>query len=301
MSRPDRRRLPTSLIDFSLPASSRHFELRQTLSLGGVHAFHGYLEPHEDGLIGGSQLSVVVHESEPFTLEWTQPGSDGLTGRTVEPDMLHINPGDRPFRQRWTNRPKLTGLALDRSLVDRVGQESFGRTSDAIETAVAASDMRLLAIMQAVREELASGAAHDGAFAEHLGIMTAALLFRHYTDAQMEQRIVRGGLGKYRLNKVLEYIEAGMETRLNVGTLADVVSLGLQHFSAAFLASTGLPPHRFILNRRIERAKLLLLTTDMSIAEVSLAVGFSSQSHFAQRFREAAGVTPLRFRLERMR
>ncbi len=167
MSRPNRRGLRTSLIDFSLPASTKHFDIRQTLSLGGVHAFHGYLEPHEDGLIGGSQLSVVVHESEPFTLEWTQPGSDRLTGRRVEPDMLHINPGDRPFRQRWTNRPLLTGLALDRSLVDRVGAESFGRTGDSIHTTVAATDERLLGIMRAVREELARGYSFDLAVHKH--------------------------------------------------------------------------------------------------------------------------------------
>jgi AraC family transcriptional regulator len=301
MSRSNRRRLRTSLIDFSLPASSRHFDLRQALSHGGgVHAFHGFLERHEDGLIGGSQLSVVVHESEPFTLEWTQPGSDWLTGRRVEPDMLHINPGDRPFRQRWTNRPRLTGIALDRKLVDRIGEESFNRTSDSIRTAVGVTDERLLAGMRAAREELLSGAASEDTFAEHLGIAMALLLFRHYSDAPKERPILRGGLGQYRLNKVCDYIEAEMENGLSVAALASVAGLSIQHFSAAFLASTGLRPHRFILNRRIERAKLLLLTTDMSIAEISFAVGFASQSHFAEKFREAAGATPLRFRLERM-
>lgn len=299
MSRPNRRRLLTSLIDFSHPISSKRLELRKTLSHGGVHAFHGYLEPHEDGMIGGSQLSVVVHESEPFTLEWTQPGSDRLTERKVEPDMLHINPGDRPFRQRWTNRPLLTGLALDRSLVDRVGEESFGRTSDSIRTAVGTADERLLAGMRAARDELASGAASEDAFAEHLGIAMAILLFRYYSDGPKEKSIFRGGLGQYRLNKVCDYVEAEMENGLSVAALASVAGLSIQHFSAAFLDSTGMRPHRFILNRRIERAKLLLLTSDMSIAEISLAVGFASQSHFAEKFREAAGVTPLRFRLER--
>jgi len=302
MSRPSRRRLRTSLIDFSFPASSNQFDLWQAQSHGGgVHVFHGHLEPHEDGLIGGSQLSVVVHESEPFTLEWSQPGSDRLTERRVEPDMLHINPGDRPFRQRWTNRPKLTGIALDRKLVDRVGEESFGRTGDSIQTAVGVTDELLFAGMRAVREELTSGAANDDTFAEHVGMAMAVLLFRHYSDGPNEMPALRGGLGQYRLNKVFDYIEAEMENGLSVAALASVTDLSIQHFSAAFLNSTGLRPHRFILNRRIERAKLLLLTTDMSIAEVSLAIGFASQSHFAERFREMTGVTPLRFRLERMR
>jgi len=153
--------------------------------------------------------------------------------------------------------------------------------------------------MQAVRDELASGAASDDAFAEHLGMAMAILLFRHYSDGPTETPIPRGGLGQYRLNKVLGYIEAEMENSLSVAALASVADLSLQHFSVAFLASTGLRPHRFVLNCRIERAKLLLLTTDMSIAEISLAVGFANQSHFAERFRQTAGMTPLRFRLER--
>ena len=269
MARPSRRGLRTSLIDFSFPASSKHFDLRRALLHGDrVHAFHGFLEPHEDGLIGGSQLSVVVHESEPFTLEWTPPGSDRLIGRRGEPNMLHINPGDRPFRQRWINRPGLTGIALDRKLVERIGEESFNRTSDSIRTAVGVTDERLLGGMQAVRDELASGAVSEYMFAEHLGIAMAILLFRHYSDGPSERPILRGDLGRYRLNKVFDYIEAEMENGLSVAMLASVAGLSIQHFSAAFLASTGLRPHRFILNRRIERAKLLLLTTDMPIAEM---------------------------------
>lgn len=60
---------------------------------------------------------------------------------------------------------------------------------------------------------------------------------------------MRGGLGKYRLDKVLDHIEAKMESDLSVAALAGIAGLGLQHFGAAFLASTGLRPHRFILHR----------------------------------------------------
>jgi len=61
--------------------------------------------------------------------------------------------------------------------------------------------------------------------------------------------------------QVLDCIEAEMKNELRVGALANVANLGLHHFSAAFLASTGLR-QRFILNCRIERAKVLLLTAD---------------------------------------
>jgi len=299
MSRPNGCRLPTSLIDFSFPASSRHFDLRQALSHGGVvYAFHGFLEPHEDGLIGGSQLSVVVHESESFTLEWTQPGSDRLTGRQVEPDMLHINPGDRPFRQRWTNRPLLTGIALDRKLVDRIGEESFNRASDSIRTAVGVTDERLLAGMRAAREELLSGAASEDTFAEHLGIAMAILLFRHYSDAPKERPILRGGLGQYRLKKGVRLYrgrDGERPERSGAGERCRVEHPVFQRSVPPFYRHAAAPLHPQSPDRASQAP------VAMSIAEISFAVGFASQSHFAEKFREAAGVTPLRFRLERMR
>ncbi|MGH7805748.1 MAG: helix-turn-helix transcriptional regulator, partial [Candidatus Binatia bacterium] len=70
------------------------------------------------------------------------------------------------------------------------------------------------------------------------------------------------------------------------------------HFARAFREATGVPPHRYLTLRRIERAKELLLQTEIPLVDVALASGFASQSHFTLRFRETVGVTPRRFRAE---
>ncbi len=68
------------------------------------------------------------------------------------------------------------------------------------------------------------------------------------------------------------------------------------YFGEAFKASTGLTPFRFILERRVRRAKELLLDRDIPIAEVALRVGFANQSHFTVNFKKLTGKTPSRFR-----
>lgn len=88
---------------------------------------------------------------------------------------------------------------------------------------------------------------------------------------------------------------------LTISALAGVANRSLHHFGDAFRQSTGTPPHRFVLMRRMDRAKILLLTTKMPIAQIALEVGFASQSHFGHMFRVTTGVTPLRFRLDRTR
>lgn len=296
----DEQKAPTELIDFSHPVSTNRFQINSRLSESGVHVIHGSLAPHEGGHIGAAQLSIVVHKGEPFEMEWRLPGSDRLQSKTIEFGDIHINPGDNPFFQRWTERPTILGMALDRLLLDQIGHETFGQDSSSLRTLVALRDERLAFAARTWREELNDGGAGGRLFAEHLGIILAVHLFRHYSESTWRPTPVKGGLGARRLRRVIDYVEAHLGEDLSLTTLAAVAERSLHHFGEAFRQSTGVPPHRFVMIRRIERAKILLLTTDMTIAQISLAVGFASQSHFAVKFRETTGIAPLRFRLDRL-
>ena len=72
-----------------------------------------------------------------------------------------------------------------------------------------------------------------------------------------------------------------------------MAGMSLFHFSRSFKQSTGLPPHQYILRRRIEHAKSLLKTNELGIAEIGQRLGFSDQSHFKMIFRKFVGATPL--------
>jgi AraC family transcriptional regulator len=79
--------------------------------------------------------------------------------------------------------------------------------------------------------------------------------------------------------------------------MAAVARLSTYHFARQFKAATGLPPHRYVIMRRVERAKQLLQRDgDLSLAEVAARAGFADQSQLSRHFRRLVGVTPGRFR-----
>lgn len=103
-------------------------------------------------------------------------------------------------------------------------------------------------------------------------------------------------LDNARLARVVDHIEACPDGDLSLEALAGIAALSPFHFARAFKAAVGEPPHRFVMRRRIERAKLLLKTTSLPIAEVGVRTGWENPSHFAQAFRAITGATPGRWR-----
>jgi AraC-like DNA-binding protein len=99
-----------------------------------------------------------------------------------------------------------------------------------------------------------------------------------------------------RLDLVLEYIEANLACPLTLPELARMAGVGVRRFGTIFAAETGWPPHRYVVRRRIERAKSLMLDTRLTLAEIGLAVGFSDQAQFSKVFRQHAGETPSAYR-----
>lgn len=103
-------------------------------------------------------------------------------------------------------------------------------------------------------------------------------------------------IAPHRLRNVLAFIDANLADDIDLEDLAAAAGSSRFHFSRAFHAATGFPPYRFLIRRRIETAKALLLEDVLSIAEVAARCGFHSQSQFAAMFRRVTGASPGRFR-----
>ena len=116
-----------------------------------------------------------------------------------------------------------------------------------------------------------------------------------------DQVPVRGrhvqGLQKWRLKRVVDYIDAGMSSKMTSRDLAAVAGLSRMHFASQFRAATGLRPHEFLLQRRIRRATELMRDTTMPIMEIALTVGFQTQAHFTTVFKRFTGCTPRSWRV----
>jgi AraC family transcriptional regulator len=104
------------------------------------------------------------------------------------------------------------------------------------------------------------------------------------------------GLTKWRLKRVLSYIDEHICESITLATLAQVAGLSRMYFAAQFRAATGSRPHECILRKRIKLAQQLLTETSEPLVSISLAVGFQSQAHFSTVFKRFAGLSPNQWR-----
>ncbi|AYC31853.1 AraC family transcriptional regulator [Pseudomonas cavernae] len=107
---------------------------------------------------------------------------------------------------------------------------------------------------------------------------------------------LQGGLAPHQRRLLQDYIEQHLDQALSLGELAALVALSAYHFARMFRESFGVPPHRYLLARRLARARQLLRETGLPLGEIALACGFASASHFSNRFRAALGATPGEYR-----
>lgn len=115
--------------------------------------------------------------------------------------------------------------------------------------------------------------------------------------AARPQLRLKGGLAPHQRRQLRDFIEAQLAEPLSLGQLAALCSLSEYHFARMFRTSFGLPPHQYVLARRIARARSLLRHSHLPLGEVGLACGFASASHFSNRFRQVNGASPGEYRL----
>jgi AraC family transcriptional regulator len=131
---------------------------------------------------------------------------------------------------------------------------------------------------------------------------SSLLLAARLAHSHLETGLIRlptpsqHGLDDGRLRRVLAYIEEHLAEEITVGDLANVACLSVFHFTRAFAATMGVPPHRYVGRRRLESAKAMIATGRASLGEIALDCQFSSQSSFTRAFRRATGMTPAEYR-----
>jgi AraC family transcriptional regulator len=99
-----------------------------------------------------------------------------------------------------------------------------------------------------------------------------------------------------RLRRVTQYIQENLQRQLRLAELSALVHMSPYHFARLFKRSTGVPPHKFLVRRRIDEARALLEARTVPIAEISRLVGFRTPSHFTTTFRRITGTTPGAYR-----
>lgn len=135
-------------------------------------------------------------------------------------------------------------------------------------------------------------------FVDHVMLALVAHVAHTYGGWRPGDEPARGGLAPWQVKRVSERLESDLGGTLSLQQIASEFDLSASHFSRAFRRSTGLPPHQWLLRRRVEAAKQLMAVRDLTLSEIAIAAGFANQSHLTRVFSSLVGASPGAWRRE---
>lgn len=185
---------------------------------------------------------------------------------------------------RLTIRPELLQAAA----------RELGQDSETVSLAprFQLRDARLESIAWAIKAEIEATVPSDSTYAETLGMALAIRLVDNNGRRSATAGNDRAALSSRQQRRLTDFIEDHIDQSLSLADLAIVAGLSISHLKPLFHATFGMPVHKYVLTRRVERAKTLLLTADMPLAQVALETGFAHQSHMTHWMRRLLGLTP---------
>ena len=292
-SRSDVARTPaaTSVISGSVPDPLLSSATRGWNGLTvELHSFEA-----TDAVVQQPDHVIAVHIGGSTTLHQTRDGRTRT--RNVSVGDIAITPKGSPVGWRQGSHTLVILLRLAPEYVCNVagGECAVDPGRFEIKGVFGTRDQ---AVEQLGRQLLA-GLELEGAdshlYADTLAFKLTIHLLRHYTTATVTEW-PRTRLSPYKLRRAIGFIDDNLGHSLTLSAIAEAVSLSPGHFAHAFREATGVSPHRYVIERRVERAKVLLRQSQLPITEIADRIGCSSNSHFSVLFHRVTGLTPSQFR-----
>jgi len=224
-------------------------------------------------------------------------GGVSHTGSAVHGDIDIIPAGVPALWQMHDDNDRALLMSLPVPMLDMVAEENgFGARGGVsgieLRNRFMVRDHQLESIGWAMKSEMEMGSPSGQLYLDGLALSVAARLVAGHSSTAVEGPR-RGGLDGRRLKRTLEFIEAHLSEELSLMRLAAVAEMSVSHFRAGFRESVGTAVHQYVIERRIERAKSLLMRDGQTIAEIALAAGFTHQSHLARHMQRSTGFSPL--------
>ena len=229
---------------------------------------------------------LQYHEATPGTI-WLCPAGIGE-------DMIHL----------YDDIEDSLHMYIPASPLSSAAYEELGLDPDKVRLRYEGGfhDPLIEQIGRAVRAELVRPGPFGGLLIETLSSALSVYLLQNYstvTPSSTPLPAARGGLDRRRLARVIDFIEDNLGRELSLDELARVACLSPYHFVRSFRAAVGRTPHRYLVERRVARARALLDAGSLPLAQVADLCGFASQTHFTSAFKRAVGTTPGAYRLSR--
>lgn len=260
---------------------------------------YGLLESVGDFEFAMPKHAISVAFIPHDRVTWSVDGTKQTTALPAGSAFLY---GDREFV--WHHREKASEyvtLYLDPQYLQQTAIEAELPADTRLTHRVIFPDPTITQVAHWFKGELLNEGLGGTLFAQSLKNLLAVYLLRHYCESGTPPKklVVPGrALDAVKLKQIQDYIEVHLSEDIAIEDMAALVPMSQFHFARAFKAATGETPHQYLIQRRLERAKVLLTVTQLASAEVAYRVGFSNQSHFTAHFRKATGVTPKEYRLQ---
>jgi AraC family transcriptional regulator len=234
-----------------------------------------------------ADIQVGMHFVSPHTPQRPHIISD-------LPSYFSLIPSGKPHVGQWRDGSEVVVTLLSKTQLERASDELLRSSSSEILSAPWAVDPVILSLGSVLRREFLSGGIGDPLFVEAIGTVLTGHLVRRWSSLP-RHRVMKGSLSPSQLRKTLDAIDHWLHG-IRIKALADQLGMGTHQFTRLFRQSIGCSPYRFVIQRRIERARVLLEKSSLSLAEIALELGFVSQSHFTSVFHREVRTTPLSYR-----
>lgn len=233
---------------------------------------------------------VCIHVGPSVRTTWWRDGRMH-EGVEVHGDIDVIPAGIASIRQSSAEGVTLV-LRLPPALIQAAARECGLDEPPALLSRHLTRDAQIEHIGWAIKAEIEAGSPGGRPFLERLGGALAVHLVQRHSSMARRPAEAQGGLSGLKLRQLLAHIDDNLDRPLLLADVAQVAGLSVTHMKTRFRESTGLPVHQYVLRRRVDRAKTLLLDGRLPISQVAAVTGFAHQSHLSRHVRRLLGVTP---------
>jgi len=217
--------------------------------------------------------------------------------KAVDRGHVVIAPANQADRWRWDASLEAVNIYLSASRLHRLAESlDLDPMQAEIRDRFIVRDPFIEQIGRSLLGELQARGIASELFGDALAETLALHLLRHHSSAAPQLPVMKGGLAGHQLRRVTEFVAANLGEDFGLDELSQVAGLSRYHFSRMFKRATGMTPLQYVGERRLDQARSLLAGGRLSIAQISVALGYSSQSHFTAHFRRSIGVTPGTYR-----
>lgn len=245
--------------------------------------------------LGSPRVVVSLHVGPSVAVDCRRDGRRHR-GTAIHGDLEIIPPN---LGGLWEIKSRDTALVIGLKLrvLQRIVQESGGDSSKLqVLNRFQARDPQIEHIGWALKAEMENGYPSGRSYMDALAIGLAARIVRNHSSLARASRAVKAAMPGRKLKAILGFIEDNLGRDLGLSEIADSAGLSVSHFKTLFRRSLGMPPHQYLIRRRVERAAMQLRKGSMPIGQIALENGFCHQSHLALHTRRVLGLTPQELR-----